>query len=235
MKIAICDDELYFGQELKKMIENYYNSMDLLISVYQNPTELLRAIKKDKSIYQAVFLDIEMPDMDGMTLAKLLREEGVEIPIIFLTSHEEQMEEGYEVRAFRFLVKPVNKEKLEKALSSLFLNTFSKRQLSIIHNGRNHILYEKDILCIKSENVYLKIFTKEGTYLIREKLNNMEAQLDRNYFIRVHRSYLINFSSILSYDKKKIDLQGHIEVPISRSSYENFQKAFMNYLKTSKR
>lgn len=231
MKIAICDDILYFAEELKEKIEQYYRSIDLLIYIYQNPVELLQDITKEKNRYQAIFLDIEMPKMNGMTLAKKMRDMGIESPIIFLTSHEEHMEEGYEVSAFRFLVKPVSQLKLEKVLEALLTKTFQSRQLAITCNGKNYILYEKDILYIKAENVYLKIFTKGEGYLIREKLNTLEKQLNPHYFIRIHRSYMINLSSVISYDKKKVDLGNGVEIPISRSCYDTFQCAFMNYIK----
>ena len=231
MRIAVCDDEMIFCQDLQQKIEQYYQSMDILVSIFNNPKELLAYIENKTDYFQAVFLDIEMPQMDGMTLAGKLKQINEAIDILFLTSHIEQMEEGYEVNAFRFLTKPVQSDKLNRALKALEEKQKERRQILIKQDGETHLLQEKEIICIQAENVYLHIYTKEQKFLVREKIKNMEEQLSRQNFIRVHRSYIISLAAVTSYEKGKVWLKNGMQVPVSRKNDEVFQAGILAYMR----
>lgn len=119
MKIAVCDDEEIFSMKLKKYLEQYYNSIDLIIDVFKSGEDFIRKIKSLTDRYDIVFLDIEMSPIDGIETAKKLRENNKDVIIIFLTSHGEFATDGYEVDAFRFLIKPVQEVKLKRALQDV--------------------------------------------------------------------------------------------------------------------
>ena len=231
MRIAVCDDEIAFCEDLQRKIEQYYQSMDILVCVFDNPRKLLAYIEEKTDYFQAVFLDIEMPQMDGMTLAGKLKQLNENIDILFLTSHVEQMEEGYEVNAFRFLTKPVQQEKLNRALKALEEKQTKRRQISIKQDGETYLLPENDIICVQAENVYLHVYTKEQKFLVREKIKNMEAQLSRHNFIRVHRSYIVSLEAVVSYGKNGIKLKNGMLVPVSRKQYEVFQAGILEYMR----
>ena len=117
MRIAVCDDEKVFGESLKGYLESYYRSLDVLIEVFYSGQALLQRCRGGRLPFDLIFLDIEMEPTDGICTARCLREEGQDVLIVFLTSHFEFAAEGYEVNAFRFLTKPVNREKLAAVLS----------------------------------------------------------------------------------------------------------------------
>ena len=106
MRIAVCDDEEKFRDQAKSMIDKISGSLDIVVDTYSNGYKLLEVF--DRNPYDVLFLDIEMPAMDGITLAKKLRENSDKIYIIFLTGHVEYAVEGYEVNALRYLTKPVH-------------------------------------------------------------------------------------------------------------------------------
>ena len=229
MRIAICDDEITFANEIKEKIESYYKSMDILINIYHNPQKLLEDINEKPEYYQAVFLDIEMPQLDGMTLAKRIKDCNPELTILFLSSHAEQMDEGYEVNAFRFLTKPLQQKKLERALQALEVQQQSKRQITLKCDGENYLIQEKDILYIQADNIYLHVYTNTRKYMIREKLKNMETLLGTENFIRVHKSYLISYHAVNSYQKNSITLKNDIKIPLSRTYCDNSLKGMLAY------
>lgn len=115
MRIAICDDEKIYRKQLMTELEKIIKSLDVIIDEYDNGKELID--KYDKYKYELVFLDIEMPAMNGIDLARALRVKSDTLEIVFLTGHIEYALEGYEVNALRYLTKPVNPQKLQEVIS----------------------------------------------------------------------------------------------------------------------
>ena len=97
MRIAICDDELQCRQQTVQAIDECMRSIDILTDVFESGRDFLQAFQKNP--YDLVFLDIEMPETDGISLARKLRSLSRDVPIVFLTSHIEYALEGYEVNA----------------------------------------------------------------------------------------------------------------------------------------
>lgn len=231
MKIAICDDERAFAENLKKSIDNYYNSPDHTAHIFTSAKELLDKLKQNPDMFAAVFLDIEMPELDGLQTAARIREINSDINIIFLTSHTELAMEGYEVNALRFLAKPVNQTKLHEVLGLLDKSTGDGKCILIADGSTQTLLKQNDVFYIKAENVYLQIVTKNKNYLLRKRLSDMEAELDSGKFVRIHRSYIVGLAHVRSYDGKSIIMINGDTLPLSRSCEKQFKDAVMNYLR----
>lgn len=135
MRIAICDDEEKYIYQVKELIEHLYHSLEILIDTCQNGNELLA--KYEKYPYDVVILDIEMPAVDGISLARKLRQKSEEVVLIFLTEHVEYALQGYEVNALRYLTKPVKPEKLKEVLDYVIENKIC----ICIYYYRNAIVY----------------------------------------------------------------------------------------------
>ena len=119
MKIAICDDDWHMQQTLRLFIDQTYQDLDMLVDGFTSGEALLAAVQKQSQPYQLILLDIEMRGIDGIETAKRLRKLLPDCYIIFITSHDEFALTGYEVAAFRYLVKPVQPEKLTEAISAV--------------------------------------------------------------------------------------------------------------------
>lgn len=231
MKIAVCDDEREFAEKLKNLIDNYYRTPDVSVYVFTSAVELLGKLKQNPDVFAAVFLDIEMPGIDGIQAASNIRKINSDVRIIFLTSHTELAMEGYEVNALRFLAKPVNEEKLHEVLALLDKST-GNGQCMVISDGGGRILVKySHILYVKSENVYLQIVTENKNYLLRKKLADMENELDCGKFVRIHRSYIVGLAHVKSYDGKSVIMTNGAKLPLSRSCEKQFKDAVMNYLR----
>ena len=119
MKIAICDDDWHMQQTLRTFIDETYQDLDMLVDGFTSGEALLAAIGKQTQPYELILLDIEMTGMDGIETAKRVRRVLPDCYIIFITSHDEFALTGYEVQAFRYLVKPFRPEKLREAISAV--------------------------------------------------------------------------------------------------------------------
>lgn len=112
MKIAICDDDLVLNRKLHQFIFETYHDIDLRIDEYRSGEEFLQKISTSKLTYDLLLLDIEMDKVNGITVAKELKQLSPKTFVVFITSHDEFATVGYEVSAFRYLIKPINKNKL---------------------------------------------------------------------------------------------------------------------------
>lgn len=231
MKIAVCDDEPIFLEMIRKELEQYYKSLDVMIETFHSGEDLLRVIKRNPQIYRCIFLDIEMPGLSGLDTAEKVKEMGLSIPVILLTSHTEYAMQGYEVGAFRFLGKPVEQEKLHQALESVEKMEAEGRRLSVRVDGKDLFIPVEEILYLKSENVYLSIQTEKERYLIRGKIKDQLFQLPEEQFFQIHRSWIINLRKVYSYDGKKVFLTEGTQIPVGRSRRESFQRMMSKWVK----
>lgn len=229
MKIAVCDDESIFREQLKTELEQYYRSLDVLVECYSSGEELLA--NYEKKHHDIVFLDIEMTGMNGLQVARQLHTSNRDLPIVLVTTHTELAMEGYEVQAFRFLSKPVNRDKLIAALQALESMLLEDERISIVNDGVRMFLPCKSICYIKSENVYLQVVTTKESYLIRQKLKEQMKELPPNMFVQVHRSYVVNLRYVVSFDGTNITLEGGTKIPVSKGNRESFKAGMMRYMR----
>lgn len=188
-----------------------------------------------------IFLDIQMPKLDGFDVIELLRDD---LPsIIFITAFDEFALRAFEAQAMDYLLKPVKAERFDKAIKRIkdkvaenthnnieklvALNKDSNRPLSrvLIRDGVNvTILDPNDILYIEASDDYVKFHTAEKYWLKNERMNNLEKNLDSRIFCRVHRSFIININYMTriepySKESKIVKLKNGKTLPVSRSGY----------------
>lgn len=229
MRIGICDDEKVIGEQLKGYLESYYQSLDVLIECHRSGEVLLE--RYNKTAYDILFLDIEMVGIDGIEVARQIRLVNKEVVIIFLTSHQELATEGYEVNAYRFLIKPLDIKKLKQTLDLLKLEQAKDKKWIIKEMGQIQVIKQKDIIYIEAQNNMLFICTRNGNIEIRQTLNEAEDALDKTLFYRVHRSYLINLNAVKLFDMKQVIMENNKTISISRMRSKRFRDCMLEYVK----
>ncbi|WP_400079276.1 LytR/AlgR family response regulator transcription factor [Winogradskyella sp. R77965] len=183
-----------------------------------------------------VFLDINMPEISGISFAKSINKS---IKIIFTTAYRDYAVEGFDLQAVDYLLKPIAFERLLKAVNRYFeINTESKEvELKTTENNSfifvrsNRRMLKVDfnsILYIESYSDYIKIHLKDNTIVTRETISAMEAKLPKRNFIRIHRSYIIALSKIQSFNSEGITLNRRT-LPFSRSYKKEVLKLLENY------
>lgn len=235
MKIAICDDDWHMQQTLRLLIDEIYQDLDMLVDGFTSGEALLAAVQKQSQPYQLILLDIEMRGIDGIETAKRLRKLLPDCYIIFITSHDEFALTGYEVAAFRYLVKPVQPEKLTEAISAVRAELSDHITLHVEDGPVEALLRVKDIYYIEAQDKRVRVALKDTAFSDRRGIDEIERALAGEDFFRVHRSYLINFRYVARLDKNEILLVSGEQIPLSRLRKKAFKNAFQTYVSRTAR
>ncbi len=229
MRIAICDDQAVCLEQTLSAIRKCVSIAEARIDLFKGGLSFLTEFKSHP--YDLVFLDIEMPEIDGITLAKKLRGLSTDVPIIFLTSHIEYALEGYEVNALRYLTKPVAPNKLRDVLSVVMERMRKERILWIRTDMGEQKLLIKDILFMEAQNQNILIHTTKESFCVRYNLSNYERELAEDGFFRIHRGYLVSLSHIKSVSKAEVTLVNRIVLPVSRTKEKHLKEALFRHIR----
>ena len=228
MRIAVCDDEELFRIEFKSVLDKVLINAEYNIDTFSGGSSLYEAFLKNP--FDLVFLDIEMPGIDGITLAKRLRAVSENVQIVFLTSHIEYALEGYEVNALRYLVKPVDMNKLSEVLKYIQDKKNNSRQIMIKQEGEDIVIDISDIIYMESMDKNVRIVTSKSEYITRYNISDYEEKLKNSGFFRSHRSYLISLSKVKKIVKNDVVMDGDISLPVSRSNIKALKDALYAYV-----
>lgn len=235
MKIAICDDDWHMQQTLRLFIDQTYQDLDMLVDGFTSGEALLAAVQKQSQSYQLILLDIEMRGIDGLETARRVRALLPDCYIIFITSHDEFALTGYEVQAFRYLVKPVQPEKLTEAISAVRAELADQLTLHVEDGPVEALVRARDIFYVEAQDKRVRLVTARETFSDRRGIDEVAALLAQEDFYRVHRSYLINLRYVAFMDGTTVQLVNGDQVPISRLRKKAFKNAFQAYVKRTAR
>lgn len=226
--VAVCDDSSADRQYIINMLMEWAEKTGHLavVSEFSSAEQFLFSYE-DKSDYDILLLDVEMGEMDGVTLAKKLRKVNETVQIVFVTGYSDYISEGYEVAALHYLMKPVKKEKLFEVLGRAAEKVQKNEQCLTLENGSEIIripLYQ--IRYVDVQHNYVTVHAKEDI-TVKKTLGEMEGSLDERFF-RVGRSAVVNLSCISRVTKTDIVLQDGALIPLPRGAYEKVNRAIIN-------
>lgn len=231
MRIAICDDEKYFRKMLINQLSKYsdiYN-LDFSFQEFIDGHSLLYS----NISFDLIFLDYQMDGIDGLETIELLRKRNDETKVIFVSSYKEIVFDSLKYQAFRFLVKPVQEEKLFESLDSFFVSKKSEHVIIVNdkYNQNKKVVKESTIIYAEADNIYSKIRTEKEYYTYNKTLSELEKTLKSDFFYRSHRSFLINFTYIKKYSNTDIVFENGEKAALTKTKYAKFQKAYMSFLR----
>jgi two-component system, LytTR family, response regulator len=206
MRVIIADDDKSMRFVLRKALEK--NSQITIGCEVQNGAEAVSAFENDT--FDAAFLDVDMPVLDGIEAAKLILDINPKCIIVFITAHEEYMQEAFELYAFDYMVKPFKLERFNQTIQRMLefkqvMGKTSSNQVKVEATNSDLLLKVKegmvvvrpeDILMIERENRSSIIITEKEHYSINKTLSELEAILPADEFIRAHKSYIIRLDKI---------------------------------------
>lgn len=235
MRIAVCDDDLVFMQSLAKRLDALSKG-ELLVNTFSNASDLIRVMTSGRKL-DAVFLDIEMPGLNGLDAARKLRELGGELSIVFLTSHTELAMEGYEVDALRFLSKDCSDKKLIQALEAIERELGAKPNVVIKQKGEEYVIAPQKIILAEADNNTVNFRLEDDTISARMKLTEALQMLNEasGDFVKVHRCTIVNLRHVMKYTAKEILLDNGETVPMSKSCAAEFKAAMFDFVRLSAR
>lgn len=228
VRIAICDDEEIYRVQLKTVLDRLLVNDEYNIDTFSDGNILCGAFSECP--YDLVFLDIEMPSVDGITLAKRIRSVSESVFIVFLTSHIEYALEGYEVNALRYLTKPVDINKLKDVIKHVQEKQKKARQIIIREDGEEIVIDVGDVIYMEAMDKNVRIVTSGGEFVTRYNIGDYEEELKNDGFFRIHRGYLISLSKIKKLVKNDVVMEGDTALPVSRSNLKPLKDAFYSYV-----
>lgn len=231
LKIAICDDESSLREYLAETVLAWAKKNRHLVELlsYVDAKAFLFAYGQEKD-FDLLLLDVEMPGMSGIALAKEIRQENRAVQIIFITGYYEYFSDGFDVSALHYLIKPVDAGKLYPVLDRAVDNLAYRERAVLVSTADGEFkIPQADIWYIEAENVHVIVHTAGGDYRMRIALAKFSAQLDETFF-KVHRSFVVNLKYIKRITRTEITMVNGDTVPISRGMYDAVHAAVIKYL-----
>lgn len=234
MTICYCEDESAQAKAFAIKIEQWAKNKNIAVhtDLYESAEEYL--FKADQNTYDVIFLDISMRGQNGMELARQIREKEKDVLLVFVTSDASYVFAGYEVGAYRYLMKPVEAKKLWEILD------YARAQKAA--EEENYILVKKDsqsvrvnlrdVLYIEAQKHYVNLYLENEEpmtvkVVFAELLQEMQEKSDT--FLATHRSYAVNIDKVVRIGRTECTLSDGSSIPVSRSFYKAVNEAFIGY------
>lgn len=210
VRILVVDDEHLARQRLLSMIDNLDGFE--VIATASDGNEALEICRQQQP--DIALLDIRMPALDGMQAAEIIFQEGLRTKVIFTTAYDEYAVDAFDVAAQGYLLKPVNREKLEKTLMSVaakagFLAD-GRSHLSASSRGNVELIPLENVRVLQAEHKYVTVYHTQGESILDESLKSLEQEFP-TYFKRVHRNALVSITHVASMEK---NVDGQYELSI---------------------
>lgn len=232
VRVAIVEDETELHGYYGKMLEAWGKIRGIrLITAFVASSEEYLFKYGGRNLFDILFLDVCMKDMNGMELAHEIRKTDRRVQIVFLTGKTEYVFEGYEIGAVRYLVKPVEERRLGEALDACMEKLEGSREdyLTMKYQGENLRLLKSGILYVKVEGHYLQMQTRDRLYEWKASLKEMTAKLDPARFVMANRSVAVNLEFVSKITREECILENGQAIPVSRGAYGPLNEAFMKY------
>jgi two-component system LytT family response regulator len=216
LKCVVVDDEP-MAREILEIYIAKTPKLDLIASC-KNAAEAIFLLQDNE--VDVFFLDINMPEITGLSLAKIINQKS---QIIFTTAYREYAIDGFNLNVIDYLLKPISFDRFLQAVQKVAQSEIieSNTDFMFVRSDRKMVKIDfNTILYIESLSDYVKIFTSEKTIVVRETITSLEEKLPVKKFIRIHRSFIISLQNITSYTNEFIEINQKA-LPISRSYKES--------------
>lgn len=235
MRILICDDDVLAVEQLRKYIRNYFekNCLKCPEIVSFSDGESLLADKGSKDI---LFLDIEMPGMNGIYVGKELKKANDNIIIFIVTSYPEYLDDAMRFHVFRYLSKPLDQDRFFRNMKDA-VELYSATTVRVPIETRQgvHTLPASCIMAVEAQGRKVTVHTTLGNF---ESVHNMQYWLEalpKNCFFQTHRSFIVNFEHITDFDHTLVHMSDDgVHAYLTKRKYSAFKEAYLLYLESTR-
>lgn len=238
MNIAICDDDKKFREFLETQLKNYYDERSIPLNFvhFSSGEEIL----EHNLLFDLVFLDIEMGNINGIVTGKELKKKNPHCIVFIITSYDKYLDDAFSIRAFRFLPKPLNIVRLYHALDDAA--ELINNDIIVFYDtkeNKNVRIYTNDIIYLEIEKRKTKITTVNGVYYSNEKISVWKNKLNGISFVSPHSSYIANLDYSINHTRTmlvlaKKDIDGNIvekyEIAIAPKRQTEIKRMFFYVL-----
>ena len=230
LRIAIVEDEELYIRQIEEYIERYSKDNDTEITtvIFRDGAEI---IKNYQNVYDIIFFDIAMPQMDGMEAAGRIRELDDDVIMVFITNMPQYAVRGYEVGALDFVIKPLQYPLFSMRLTRAIKRAQRRNDEQILLNLADRVkrLSVRQIYYVEVQNKMLYYHTDEGEYVLRGTMQGALKELERYHFVRCNYWYIVNLMHVSEVRKDVVIVAGD-ELVISRRNKTAFLSALTEYM-----
>lgn len=231
LRIAIIDDDKMIHSFFDNFLADFFNT-DFLWDCFYTAEEFLSAVNEE-DFYHILFVDIELPGIKGVDFARRFKKDNPTSIIIFLTSYSQYAITGYEIGALRYLVKPVDVNKLNEALTKAMEVLETNKSYFRFNYNRSVVILPLDqILFFESCGRELMVITLKNKYTLNKTMKSLEQELNDKKFVRAHKSFLINVAYIRNIKDNTIVLEGEYNIPVGYHFKKNLLNCHNSFLRS---
>lgn len=226
-RFAICDDDEAYAQYIGRLAGQWGRQTGAAVETERFPSaEAFLFRYEERRDFDVLLLDIEMPGMDGVELARTVRRENDDIQIVFITGYTDYIAEGYEVSALHYLTKPVSEEKLFQVLGRA-VGRLARNEPALILElpGEMVRLPLGRIRWLEVLHNYVTVHAGQD-YTVKRPLGELEKGLDGRFF-RVGRSYILNLAYVQRVTRTEAELTTGEKIPLPRGQYDKLNRAII--------
>lgn len=233
MRIGICDDDIEEAANLKKIVKEYLSLQNIDCTI--NSCSLPKVFLEEYQMLDLLFLDIEMPEYNGLEVAKEIRKKDSEMRIVFLTSHREYIQKAFVVRAYRYLYKPYRKREIIEVLEN------TKKEMQAVagiyiekKNGEQQFVPFRNILYMEALGDGVAVCLENGYIVTRKTLKNWMEILPEEFY-QCHKSYIVNMFYIVKITNSVVILKKQKTVPVSVRKRKALGEQYFDYIRKNAR
>lgn len=227
LQVAICDDDRKHREEMRELIlQGLFAYDEVTFAFYESGMQLMEEISRKEFQSELLFLDIHMPEKDGLEVAAYIREQELDVDIFFVTISEEHVFDGYTYNAFSYVLKPVDIRRMEDELGRYVARKYAHSNcLEVTINNRRERILLDQVHYFEGEGRKILVCQKGEEQSFYARMGELEKTLQEQNFVRCHQSYLVNGKYITRIAGNQLYL-GNDALPISRK-YKEQVRQFM--------
>ena len=234
LQIFICDDDNIIVDKLQKYIIEYFKQRKLKVPkifTYNNGEDLHDSSDKD-----IVFLDIEMPGLNGILIGQELKQRNKNTIIFIITSFTEYLDDAMRFHVFRYLSKPLDKQRLFQNMNdALELYNSTNTKIPLETKDGVYTVSASDIIFIEGRIRTIHVYTTQREYIVIPKMSYWVTTLDSPCFFQSHRSFIVNMQYVTNFDHSLIHLYNdQYTAYLTRRKYSDFKEAYFLYLESTR-
>lgn len=235
MRIAICDDDTIVCRVLSEMIKRYFDANGLSVDVvcFNAAIDVYNTLKVDHA-FDIVFLDICMPELNGIEAGRMIREilDVVRLDIVFVSSDSDYAIQLFDVQPIGFLIKPLENRDVCDILSKIVYKRNKTRHVIEVPVEDGIATFDsQDIVLFEATNKKIRIVINNGEeHEFRESIKNLEKTLENAGFFRPHNAFLVNCEYVKTWENSRLILNNNTEVPVAQTRRTEVKKVRCDYL-----
>ncbi len=232
MRVLVCDDEAIICNAICQMIREFFEEEEIEnanVIGYLSGEELL----SDRGTKDIVFLDVRLGGKDGIEVGTELKRRNPKVIIFLITAYEEYTDDAFRMEAFRFFMKPFDKERLFANMREAMQLYYSACGKICVDDNKSIVTrYQSDIIFVESYKRGSIIHSTEGIVCSSQNIDQWKRILNQSCFVRTHRSYIVNMEYVAEIDKDTIKFHNYDKQAfLTRRKYKEFKNEYMDYLK----